>query len=222
MNLIQSHAIPADKQHQYNGIEPRAVLMGLIQQHSIRVVPSGQDFELSSGQLSRVYCDLKKTLLRSDAAMPFTTCLHRLIQNTPEFGGVGDTEKWAQAFAGVALGGCHLASLAATSSYMSYQGFERHTIYIRKEAKQHGTKNLIEAPDLPQGTRVILLEDVTTTANSAIKALTCLQEAGYNVLGVVTVVDRRNAWEDVTPPMDVQGVPFRSLFRLEELVDRPV
>ncbi len=174
-----------------------------IKRYSIQIVPKGEEFELSSGQKSRVYVDLKKAILRAE------------VQPTLA-GKLGDAagEFRPTAFAGVVLGGCHLASLTATYN------LHADVIYVRKEAKSHGTKNLIEAPEMDKETsRVVLLEDVTTTANSALKALKILQSEGYNVVGIITVVDRRDSWLDSDVEDEIGGVPFRWLFRLEQLVE---
>jgi orotate phosphoribosyltransferase len=182
--------------------ECRAHVLRLIREKSVRVVPAGEEFKLSSGQKSRVYCDLKKTALLHEAAEPLATLI---LSAAKSFGS-------PTAFAGVALGGCHLASIVSCFSSGA------HAIHVRKEAKDHGTKNLVESPVSSDGCTVVLLEDITTTASSALKALTALQEVGYVVLGVVTVVDRRNAWSEERPEMSVGGVPISSIFRIEEFV----
>lgn len=180
----------------------RAKILALLRQESVRVVPAGEEFTLSSGEKSRVYCDLKKTALLHEAAEPLSTLI---LSKASSLGRV-------VAFAGVALGGCHLASIASSFSSGA------HAMHVRKEAKGHGTKSLVEAPDLPLPADVVLVEDVTTTAGSALKALDALREAGFNVLGIITIVDRRNAWKG-SPEPTVGGVPILSIFRIEELVD---
>lgn len=182
--------------------ECRAHVLTLIREKSVRIVPAGEEFTLSSGDKSRVYCDLKKTALFHGAAEPLAALI---LSKAAELGK-------PVAFAGVALGGCHLASIASAFSSGA------HAIHVRKEAKDHGTKNLVEAPDLPPGSEVVLVEDITTTAGSALRALGALREAGYNVLGIVTVVDRRKAWSKEAPDATVGGVPVRSIFRIEEFV----
>ncbi len=183
--------------------ECRDRMRALIREKSVRVVDPANQFTLSSGEKSCVYCDLKKSALLHEATEPLST----LILSAAS--GLGSPD----AFAGVALGGCHLASIASANSTGA------SAIHVRKEAKGHGTKNLVEAPDLPAGSSVVLVEDVTTSAASALKALVALQEAGYNVLGIVTVVDRRKAWSKEVPEPTVGGVPIRALFRIEELCD---
>jgi orotate phosphoribosyltransferase len=180
----------------------RAQLLPLIREKSVRIVPAGQEFTLSSGDKSRVYCDLKKTALLHEAAEPLAALI---LAKAAELG-------TPVAYAGVALGGCHLASIASSFSSGA------HAVHVRKEAKDHGTKNLVEAPDMPPGSEVVLIEDITTTANSALRALAALQGVGYAVLGIITIVDRRNAWSKESPDMTVGGVPIRSIFRIEEFV----
>ncbi len=185
--------------------ECRDQLKGLIKDYSVRV--SDSEFTLSSGEKSRVYCDLKKSALRHEAAEPLAKLIHTA---SAPFGPV-------DAYAGVALGGCHLASVASVLSDRAV------ALHVRKEAKDHGTKNLVEAPGLAQGSKVVLVEDVTTTAGSALRALEALKAGGYNVVAVVTVVDRRGAWGGERPPAEIGGVPIVSLFRLEEFFDsKPV
>ena len=88
-------------------------------------------------------------------------------------------------------------------------------LIIRKEPKGHGTQSQIEGPLPPIGTTVTVLEDVTTTGASAIKAVEVLRNSGYHVNRVVTIVDRQEGAVDAM--MEV-GLEFRSLVTLEELV----
>jgi len=88
-------------------------------------------------------------------------------------------------------------------------------LIIRKEPKGHGTQSQIEGPLPPLGTTITVLEDVTTTGASAIKAVEVLRNAGYHVNRVVTIVDRQ---EGAIDAMIEAGLEFRSLVTLEELV----
>jgi orotate phosphoribosyltransferase len=175
-----------------------------IKRHSIRIVPEGEEFKLSSGQKSRVYCDLKKTVLRADVTRVLS---YLLTQAASEFA--------ASSYAGVAVGGCHLASICSAND----AGW-KNTIYVRKEAKGHGTQNLIDAPDMNKASeKVVLLEDVTTTAGNVQRALKVLKEEGYHVTGVISIVDRREAWTFTDLDDTIDGVPFRAIYRIESLVE---
>jgi len=172
----------------------REALFKLIKERSIFIAPSGQEFKLSSGAKSRVYCDLKKALLHAEAFLPLGLSVNSLAAVlNPE------------AVAGVAVGGCHIAS---ASSFV----LQVPTIIVRKEAKDHGTKSLVEHPDLREGTRVVLVEDVTTTAESVRKALKALQER-FTVVGIIAVVDRRPE-----QTFAIDGVTFASIFRIHEFL----
>lgn len=166
--------------------------------HSLRIADA-PIYMLASGTMSRYYVDVKKTAHSGDVQRALSVILHDAVM---EFS--------PDAVAGVALGGCHLASLAAIGF-----GIPRSVIYVRKEPKNHGTKNLIEGPydsESAKGVKVVLVEDVTTTGGSSLKALNALEEAGYIVQCIVSVVDRR---EDKASFLG--GTPFKALFTLEEL-----
>lgn len=53
----------------------RAQMLTLIREQSVRVVPAGEEFTLSSGEKSRVYCDLKKSALLHEAAEPLAALI---------------------------------------------------------------------------------------------------------------------------------------------------
>lgn len=186
----------------------REQLRDLLKDHAIKTLPEGQSFDLSSGEKSRVYCDVRKVSLQGGWAVKILADTLRIDAET-HFGTIG-------AFAGVALGGSHLASIAATHHPLAHRAL--HTIHVRKEPKQHGTRNLIEAPEMDKSlSRVVLLEDVVTTGASVLKALQALQAEHYNVVGILAVVDRRDEWCFTEQRPDLGGVPFETLFRIEEL-----
>ena len=89
-------------------------------------------------------------------------------------------------------------------------------LIIRKEPKGHGTQSQIEGPLPPLGTTITVLEDVTTTGASAIKAVEVLRNAGYHVNRVVTIVDRQEGAYDA---MIAEGLELDSLVTLEELTN---
>ena len=65
---------------------------------------------------------------------------------------------------------------------------------MRKQAKEHGTQSLIEGLSKGEtlaGRRVVVVEDVTTTGGSAVKAAEAIRAAGGVIVRVITVVDRQ-------------------------------
>ena len=88
-------------------------------------------------------------------------------------------------------------------------------LIIRKEPKGHGTASQIEGPLPFVGTTITVLEDVTTSGESALKAVKVLRNEGYHVNRVVTIVDRQQGAVDT---MEEEGIELVSLVTLEELL----
>lgn len=89
---------------------------------------------------------------------------------------------------------------------------------MRKKPKEHGAKLAIEG--LPkgetlEGKRVVIVEDVTTTGGSAMKAVESVRETGAEVVLVLTMVDRE---EGATDTFGAAGLPFRSLYKASEFL----
>ena len=168
----------------------------IVEQLKTYSVKSGEEFFLASGEKSNIYIDVKKLSMRA-FSQPFIA--NALVVAAMTLGSF-------DAAAGVALGGCHLASLVAFSS-------DADTIYVRKEPKSHGTRNLIEAPEALKGRNVILFEDVVTTGKSALDAARALIDHDFNVKGIVALVDRRSS---KSPRLGT--FPFVSVIDFEELI----
>jgi orotate phosphoribosyltransferase len=84
--------------------------------------------------------------------------------------------------AGPALGAVPIATAISLES-------EIPMLMIRKAKKGYGTSKLIEGT-LEKGDSVVVVEDVTTTGNSLLKAIKAIEENGGNVKRAVVVVDR--------------------------------
>tara|TARA_B100000965_G_scaffold153529_1_gene127641 strand:+ start:293 stop:679 length:387 start_codon:yes stop_codon:yes gene_type:complete len=119
----------------------------------------------------------------------------------------------------VAVGGLTLGAdpLVCGIAQKAYYKCDRHidALIIRKNPKGYGTKEVIEGNKPPQGSIVTVLEDVTTTGGSAMKAVDKLRDAGYTVNRVVTIVDRMDnhaIWYN-------NNIEFISLFKLGELCE---
>jgi orotate phosphoribosyltransferase len=156
---------------------PRARLLELLRKRAFarkRVV-------LASGKESDFFIDCKQAVLTGEGhALVGEVMLDALAELTPP----GIT-----AVAGVELGGCPLASAVALTSFL--RGAPLDAVYVRKDAKDHGSRRLLEGSDhLQAGASVALLEDVVTTGGSTLKAAAKLREGGYRVAGVIALVDR--------------------------------
>ena len=116
--------------------------------------------------------------------------------------------------AGLTLGADPLVSGVAVCSALDMRLVD--ALIVRKEAKGHGTQAWIEGPEIPEGTKITVLEDVITTGGSAIKAVKKLRDVGYKVDRIVAVVDRQEDSEaDIA--MKEEGLELISLFTLKEL-----
>ena len=151
-------------------------------------------FTLSSGEESEHYVNCKPVILTGKGLEVVSTMMLDHIDTA--------------CVAGLTLGADPLVSGVALVG-------KGAGLIIRKEPKGHGTQSQIEGPLPPIGTTVTVLEDVTTTGASAIKAVEVLRNSGYHVNRVVTIVDRQEGAVDAM--MEV-GLEFRSLVTLEELV----
>ena len=89
------------------------------------------------------------------------------------------------------MGAVPIATAVAAASHAA--GRPLPAFFVRKQAKEHGTQKLIEglAPnETMAGKRVVIVEDVTTTGGSSMKAIEAVKDAGGSVVAVITVVDR--------------------------------
>ena len=158
------------------------------------------EFTLSSGKTSDHYVNCKPVTLTGRG---LTLASMALLEHV-------DT----RVVAGLTLGADPLVTGVAVCSALDMRLID--ALIVRKEAKGHGTKAWIEGPEIPEGTKITVLEDVITTGGSAIKAVKRLRDAGYKVDKVVTVVDRQEESEaDIA--MKEEGLELISLFTLKEL-----
>ena len=110
---------------------------------------------------------------------------------------------------GLEMGAVPLAVAVAVSSQI--KGWPLRAFFVRKQAKEHGAKKLIEglAPgESVKGKRIVVLEDVTTTGGSAMKAIEALRAESAIIDRVITVVDRLEGAADT---FKAAGVPFSAL-----------
>ncbi|MCS6813609.1 MAG: orotate phosphoribosyltransferase, partial [Cyanobacteria bacterium] len=171
------------------------------------------DFVLTSGQRSSYYINGKQiTLHPQGMVMVGRLLFDQLPAET-------------RAVAGLTLGADPIVtavSMAAAyaNQQNSYGDFSQHGIaalIIRKEAKGHGTQAQIEGPTLPPASSVVVLEDVVTTGQSAMKAVHCLRNAGYVVNHVMALVDRLQGGAELYRS---QGLNFQALFPITAIQTR--
>ena len=156
-------------------------------------------FQLASGRTSDFFIDCKTTVLRARGHVLAGQALLEAIR---------ELDDAPAAVAGVALGGCPLASAVSYAS--AAEGAALDAVYVRKSAKAHGTARTIEgAAHLPAGANLVLVEDTVTTGGSSLRAVKQLEDAGFAVCAVLALVDRE---EGAKESFAEAGVPFRALF----------
>jgi orotate phosphoribosyltransferase len=154
--------------------EERARLQSLLKEHSLLF----GDFTLASGRKSTYYFDSKRTTLRPEGAWLAAREILRTIRRE---------RIDAAAIGGLTLGADPLVCPVAALSHV--EGPPLRAFIVRKEIKEHGTARRIEgAPD--PGTRVVIVDDVVTTAGSTLQAIEAAIAAGLEVAAVVCLVDR--------------------------------
>jgi orotate phosphoribosyltransferase len=161
------------------------------------------DFVLSSGQPSSYYINGKQVTLHPEGALAIGRVLLSILPS--------DT----QAVAGLTLGADPIVT--AVSVVSAYENRSIPALIIRKEAKGHGTKAYIEGPNLPEGSKVAVLEDVVTTGQSAMKAVDRLRAAGYVVDEVISLVDRQQGGAEFYQSV---GLKFVSVLTIADLQRR--
>lgn len=171
-------------------------LVSLIQRDALKF----GDFTLASGAKSKFYIDCRNVTLSSEGAALIGEAILDVMADEP-FDAVG----------GMTLGADPI--LAAVLTVAGLRGRMLRGFIVRKETKQHGTAKLIEGP-LRNTDRVLVVEDVSTTGASAIKAADAVRDAGATVVKVVTLLDRlagaREAFERA-------GYTFAALTTIRDL-----
>ena len=159
--------------------EMRARLHAIIKQKSYQF---GDEITLASGKRSRHYFNMKPTMLDPEGAYLIA---HLMLDEAQSFTGPIDM------LGGLELGAVPIASAIAPISHI--RGAPVSAFIIRKKAKEHGTQSLVEGlknGETLSGKNIVIVEDVTTTGGSAIKAIKAVRAEGATVDHVITILDR--------------------------------
>ncbi|MCL2430309.1 MAG: orotate phosphoribosyltransferase [Alphaproteobacteria bacterium] len=175
--------------------EKRERLRQIIREKSFS---AGGDFRLASGTGSSIYFDLKKTVFDPEGATLVADMLFEAIRHD-------DVDQ----VGGLEIGAVPIATAVAMRSWP-----ERpiRAFFVRKEAKGHGTNKLIDG-EYRDGGKTILVEDVTTTGGSAMKAVNAVRERGGAVIKIVTIVDRL---EGAKAKLAREGIELVALFTRDD------
>ena len=173
----------------------RTRLIEIVTRRSFSV---GTETKLVSGRSSTFYFNMKPSMLDPEGGhLIANLILHALRGSDVEYVG------------GLEMGAVPLAVAVAVASQI--KGWPLRAFFVRKQAKEHGARQLIEglAPgETLRGKRVVVLEDVTTTGGSAMKAIEALKEEGASIERVITLVDRLEGAADA---FKAAGMPFEAI-----------
>jgi len=161
-------------------------------------------FTLASGRVSEYYVNCKQLLSHPK----YRRILAELIAQ--------HLKGWdVQAIGGMEIGAIPIAT--AVSDYVyDHTGRELRTFVIRKKPKDHGMKHAVEGA-FQAGDRVLILDDVLTTGQATIDAITQARAAGLDVQQALVIVDRQE--DNGRQRVEALGVPLTSLLTLQDLKD---
>ncbi len=158
-------------------------------------------YPLASGLLSRFYIDCKISFSYAKIRTLIGELLYEKIQGVE-----------ANAIGGLALGAYPLA--IAVSDVAFKYGRDLRAFVVRKEAKAHGLRKILEG-DVQKGDRVVIVDDVITSGISTIEAICKSREAGLEVVKVIALIDRQE--ERGREKIQEQHVDFESIFTIQDL-----
>jgi orotate phosphoribosyltransferase len=160
---------------------------------------------LASGKESDFYVDCKRTTLTAEGHVLVGRLLFdRVRRITPLVRGVG----------GLTLGADPIASAIALTSFL--EGAPVDSYIVRKEPKGHGTGQWIEGrKTIPDGSRVVVIEDVVTTGGSALKAIERCRAEKLEPVACLALVDRMEGGREA---IEAQGVPLQALFTRQDFL----
>lgn len=159
------------------------------------------DFVLSSGRHSSFYFDGRKVTLDGRGLH----LVSRLILDRCH-------SLNAEVIAGLTLGADPIIAGVIALSGAEDATPLRGTI-VRKQSKDHGTGQRLEGPPLLAGTRVVLVDDTTTTGTSYISAAQAVRQTGAEILEAIAIVDREEGARD---ELAKHGMPLFALFARSE------
>jgi orotate phosphoribosyltransferase len=158
---------------------------------------------LTSGARAEYYIDAKRAILRPAGFAALSTLLAAQVLD------------WA----GTAVGGMTMGADAVACAALA-GGAPAKAFFVRKEAKAHGLQRRIEGPSLGPEDRCVVVEDVVTTGGSTLAAIEVLSQAGRQICGVISVLDRLAGGGAAIEA--AAGAPYVALTTIDDIYpDRP-
>ncbi len=159
------------------------------------------EFKLSSGGTSDYYIDCRTTTLDAKGSR---------LTGEVFFDEIRQRGWKAQAIGGLTMGADPIVVAVAVVSG-ELDGF-----LVRKAEKQHGTGQRIEG-FREKGARVVIVDDVCTTGASTVQAVEASREFGFDVVGVMCLIEREDAKGRPNVEKAAGAAPFVSIFTANEV-----
>jgi orotate phosphoribosyltransferase len=151
------------------------------------------DFTLASGAKSTYYFNSKKVLLHPPSMNCVASCFYDLTSAL-------DPDR----VGGLEVGAIPIAVMLAEYTYSRWR-HHVESFYVRKQPKGHGSDTPVEG-DVGPGHRVVVVDDVWTTGESTMKAVTAVEALGATVVGVVCLVNRLQGADELLSKYNPQSV----------------
>jgi len=161
---------------------------------------TGKDVMLSAGASSTFYFDCKKTTLNGEGLALLADVMLEEIDQFPDS---------PTAIGGLTIGADFVVAAVAMRGYQTAHPTINGSI-VRKEPKKYGTRSHIEN-EMPPGTKVVVVDDVITTGSSTAAACDQLLKHGYEIVGILALVDREAGGAEALERK--YQCPVRSLFK---------
>ena len=178
--------------------EQKAKLLRVLVERSVR----HGDFTLASGKKSDLYVNCKLTALDPAAALLVGAVGWELLKQT-----AAATNTRIDAVGGLTMGADPIALSIGIASQLDAPGNPLQTFTVRKAAKEHGTKKLIEG-NFSAGNTVVVIDDVVTTGGSTLQAIKAVEDEGGKVAFVIALVDRLEGGRQNIEGQGYKVVPY--------------
>ncbi len=185
------------------GTDDRARLIALLKRDALRT----GTFTLASGRTSHYYVDGRKVTLSAEGAALIGAEVLKLMADLREVSAVGGLTMGADPIVGATL------AVAGGGAMPGLRGF-----LVRKEAKGHGTGQLVEGP-VAAGETVVIVDDVATTGGSSLQAVAAAEALGCKVARVIVVLDRL---EGAGAAFAAKGLDFHAIVTIKDLGVEPL
>jgi orotate phosphoribosyltransferase len=172
----------------------REQLVDQLREHALVI----GEVTLTSGARAGYYVDAKRAILLPAG---FAALGRLLAAQIAEWGGT--------AVGGMTMGADPVACAALAA------GAPVKAFFVRKDPKAHGLQRRIEGPPLQAGDRCVVVEDVVTTGGSTLAAIEALHDAGHEICGVLSVLDRLAGGAEAIER--AAGAPYVALTTIDDV-----